>query len=216
MKRLINLWVCLSAVWLAASCAKDAEPLTGNIQGIVTESGTTTPLSGVQVRIVGNGLSATTGSDGQFSFHDLDAETYNLQFMKDGYETNTRSVTVLVGETANCDMQLRPEQADAAILIEPSTLDFGSTQSEMAVTITNKLGLHARPAALLTKTANLFECSVTIQKGEKTVDAKSILAVMTLAAKCGDELTISTQGRSDVAALEAVCALFQSKFGEDE
>lgn len=138
MKRLINLWVCLSAVWLAASCAKDAEPLTGNIQGIVTESGTTTPLSGVQVRIVGNGLSATTGSDGQFSFHDLDAETYNLQFMKDGYETNTRSVTVLVGETANCDMQLRPEQADAAILIEPSTLDFGSTQSEMAVTITNK------------------------------------------------------------------------------
>lgn len=138
MKRLINLWVCLSAVWLAASCAKDAEPLTGNIQGIVTESGTTTPLSGVQVRIVGNGLSATTGGDGQFSFHDLDAETYNLQFMKDGYETNTRSVTVLVGETANCDMQLRPEQADAGILIEPSTLDFGSTQSEMAVTITNK------------------------------------------------------------------------------
>ncbi len=84
------------------------------------------------------------------------------------------------------------------------------------VTIANKLGLHARPAALLTKTANLFECSVTIQKGTKAVDAKSILAVMTLAAKCGDELTITTQGRSDAAALEAICALFQSKFGEDE
>ena len=39
---------------------------------------------------------------------------------------------------------------------------------------------------------------------------------MTLAAKCGDELTITTEGRNDIAALEAVCALFQSRFGEDE
>lgn len=84
------------------------------------------------------------------------------------------------------------------------------------VTVINKLGLHARPAALLTKTANLFECSVTVEKGAKKVDAKSILAVMTLAAKCGDELTITTEGRNDIAALEAVCALFQSRFGEDE
>ncbi len=85
------------------------------------------------------------------------------------------------------------------------------------VTVINKLGLHARPTALLTKTANLFdECSITIQKGGKTVDAKSILSVMGLAAKCGDTLTITAEGRNDAAALEAVCALFQSRFGEDE
>lgn len=84
------------------------------------------------------------------------------------------------------------------------------------VNVINKLGLHARPGALLTRTANLFACSVSIKKGEKTVDAKSILSVMTLAAKCGDELTIVTDGRDDAVAMEAVVALFQSRFGEDE
>lgn len=85
-----------------------------------------------------------------------------------------------------------------------------------SVTVLNKLGVHARPGALLTKTANLFDCSVTIKKGDKTVDAKSILSVMRMAAKCGDELTIITDGRDDLAALESILALFQSRFGEDE
>lgn len=84
------------------------------------------------------------------------------------------------------------------------------------VTVLNKLGVHARPGALLTKTANLFECTVTIKKGDKTVDAKSILSVMRLAAKCGEELTIVTDGIDDVAAMESIVALFQSRFGENE
>lgn len=138
MKQIYHLLVvCLSALLLATSCTEEADPLYGNIQGIVTENGTTTPLSGVQVNIVGLGTSTVTGSDGQFSFRDLDADSYSLQFIKEGYVTNTRSVTVLVGETANCDIQLTPEQQAAEITIEPSTLDFGVTQSEMAVSITN-------------------------------------------------------------------------------
>lgn len=84
------------------------------------------------------------------------------------------------------------------------------------VTVTNKLGVHARPAGLLTKTASLFDCSVMLDKCGKRVDAKSILAVMTMGAKCGDEVTIITNGRNDKEALEALVALFQSKFGEDE
>ena len=48
------------------------------------------------------------------------------------------------------------------------------------VTIVNKLGLHARPAALLTKTANLFDCRITIRKGDKTIDAKSIMGIFSL------------------------------------
>ena len=114
MKQIYHLLVvCLSTLLLATACTEEAEPLYGNIQGIVTENGTTTPLSGVQVNIVGLGTSTVTGSDGQFSFRDLDADSYSLQFMKDGYVTNTRSVTVLVGETANCDIQLTPEQQEA-------------------------------------------------------------------------------------------------------
>ncbi len=84
------------------------------------------------------------------------------------------------------------------------------------ITVTNKLGVHARPAGLLTKTASLFDCSVILEKGGKRVDAKSILAVMTMAAKCGDEIRIITSGHNDKEALEATAALFLSKFGEDE
>ncbi|MGN1208915.1 MAG: HPr family phosphocarrier protein [Duodenibacillus sp.] len=84
------------------------------------------------------------------------------------------------------------------------------------LTVINKLGLHARPGALVTRTANLFSSTIRLTKGDKCVDAKSILAVMTLAAKCGDEITISAEGSDEAPALEAVCALFQSRFGEDE
>lgn len=66
------------------------------------------------------------------------------------------------------------------------------------------------------QTAGLFDCSVILDKKGKRIDAKSILAVMTMAAKCGDEITIITNGRNDKEALEAIVALFQSKFGEDE
>ncbi len=84
------------------------------------------------------------------------------------------------------------------------------------LTVLNKLGIHARPAALLTRTAGLFDCSVTIEKDGRKIDAKSILSVMTMAAKCGDAITVITDGRNDVEAIEAITALFQTRFGEDE
>lgn len=85
------------------------------------------------------------------------------------------------------------------------------------VTVQNRLGLHARPAALLTKTANLFECKITLETDQKkTADAKSILAVMTLAAKFGSSVTITCDGINELAASDALCALFESRFGEEE
>ncbi len=84
------------------------------------------------------------------------------------------------------------------------------------VKIINKLGMHARPAALLTKTANLFGCKITITKNGKTIDAKSILAVMTLAAKCGEEITITADGSGEAVALDSLVSLVTSRFGEEE
>lgn len=106
MNKIVNLFV-LSMVLLCAGCTKEHPVSTGDIQGIVTESGNgTAPLSGVRVNILSNGTSATTGSDGQFSFRDLEAGSYKLQFMKEGYEANMKSVSVIAGQKANCDMQL--------------------------------------------------------------------------------------------------------------
>ncbi len=135
MKRLFYL---LSLIIIASACTKDPEDTTGNIMGIVTESGSgTTPLAGVSVSITSNGQETSTGSNGQFSFYDLEAKTYTLQFMKEGYETNKRTVTVISGQDTNCDIQLIPEKKEADIRITPSSLNFGTTQTEMSVTITN-------------------------------------------------------------------------------
>lgn len=135
MKRLFYF---LSLILLATACTEEPENVTGNIVGIVTESGSgTTPLPGVSVSITSNGKETSTGSNGQFSFYELEAKTYTLQFMKEGYETNKRTVTVIAGQDTNCDIQLIPEKKEADIRITPSSLNFGNTQTEMSVTLTN-------------------------------------------------------------------------------
>ena len=135
MKRTIYLFALLAALLVA--CTEEERDYTGSIQGIVTESGTTTPLSSVQVSVVNQGTSTTTGSDGQFRFNNVEAGSYQLQFKKDDYVTNMKSVNVLAGEIANCDIQLQPEKKEADIQIEPSTLNFGTSQTELSVTVTN-------------------------------------------------------------------------------
>ena len=84
------------------------------------------------------------------------------------------------------------------------------------VTISNKLGLHARASAKLTKLAGSFGCEVWITRGERRVNAKSIMGVMMLAAGIGTEVTIETDGADEQQAMEALLALVNDKFGEGE
>jgi len=83
-------------------------------------------------------------------------------------------------------------------------------------TIINKLGLHARASAKLTKLAGSFPCEVWIAKGERRVNAKSIMGVMMLAAGVGSEVTIDTEGDRAQEALDAMLLLIADKFGEGE
>lgn len=71
-------------------------------------------------------------------------------------------------------------------------------------TITDASGIHARPAGLLVKQAAGFPCAITLQKGEKTADAKRIFAVMSLAAKQGETLTVSCDGEGETEAAKAL------------
>lgn len=87
---------------------------------------------------------------------------------------------------------------------------------QVTVTISNKLGLHARASAKLTKLASSFPCEVWMSKGERRINAKSIMGVMMLAAGLGSEVTIETQGERETEALEALAALVGDKFGEGE
>ena len=82
--------------------------------------------------------------------------------------------------------------------------------------VINKLGLHARASAKLTKIAGAFPCQVWISKGERRVNAKSIMGVMMLAAGIGSEIEIETDGDQEVQAMNALLALLADKFGEGE
>ncbi len=87
--------------------------------------------------------------------------------------------------------------------------------AEQQVTVTNKAGIHARPAALLVKTASRFESDVFLTCEGTEVNAKSIMSVMMLAAAIGSVVHIRTEGPDEQSALEAIVELFQSKFHED-
>jgi phosphocarrier protein len=87
---------------------------------------------------------------------------------------------------------------------------------QATVTISNKLGLHARASAKLTKLAGSFPCEVWMNKGERRINAKSIMGVMMLAAGLGSEVVVETIGERGDEALSALLALINDKFGEGE
>jgi phosphocarrier protein HPr len=87
---------------------------------------------------------------------------------------------------------------------------------QATTTISNKLGLHARASAKLTKLAGSFPCEIWMTKGERRVNAKSIMGVMMLAAGIGSEVVLDTEGDQAQEALEALLALIADKFGEGE
>jgi phosphocarrier protein HPr len=84
------------------------------------------------------------------------------------------------------------------------------------VTITNRLGLHARAATRLVSCASEFEADILIRKDSRSVNGKSIMGVLTLAAATGTELTIEVDGVDEQSAMHAVIQLINNRFGEDQ
>jgi phosphocarrier protein len=84
------------------------------------------------------------------------------------------------------------------------------------VTISNKLGLHARASAKLTKLASGFQSEVHMSRGGRRINAKSIMGVMMLAAGLGSEVELETEGADEQAAMNALIGLIRDKFGEGQ
>ena len=87
---------------------------------------------------------------------------------------------------------------------------------EREIEIINKLGLHARASAKLTQTASSFPCEVWISRNGRRINAKSIMGVMMLAAARGSSIRLETSGAEEEAAMAALVALIEDKFGEAE
>jgi len=86
---------------------------------------------------------------------------------------------------------------------------------EKKIRINNKLGLHARPAALLAQTAAKFQSKVSIIKDGQEVDGDSILGIMMLAAEFGSEITVLINGKDEKEAIKKIEELFKKKFDEE-
>ncbi|MCI0405131.1 MAG: HPr family phosphocarrier protein [candidate division Zixibacteria bacterium] len=83
------------------------------------------------------------------------------------------------------------------------------------ITVTNRLGLHARPAAQIVQKASQFKSEIKLSKDGLEVNAKSIMGVMMLAAEMGSSVVILAEGPDEEAAAEAIAGVFAGKFGEE-
>ena len=83
------------------------------------------------------------------------------------------------------------------------------------ITVLNKLGIHARPAAQFVRIASRFQADVTVEKDDERVDGKSIMGLMMLAVGCGAEITVTAEGPDEEDTLAALEELVAKKFGED-
>lgn len=86
---------------------------------------------------------------------------------------------------------------------------------EREIQVTNKLGLHARPAAMLVQMASKFKSEIRLKKEDVEANAKSILSVMMLAAEAGSSVIIRAEGEDEQQALETLAKMFDEKFGEE-
>jgi len=87
--------------------------------------------------------------------------------------------------------------------------------TEQMVTISNRAGIHARPAAVLVQTAKDFTSNIYFEKGSNRINAKSIMGILTLAAAYKTEIKIIAEGEDEKQAVEAIVRLFESKFEEE-
>lgn len=88
-------------------------------------------------------------------------------------------------------------------------------EAERTVTIVNKFGLHARPAAEFVKLAGTYRSEIVVRKDDVEVNGKSIMGMMMLAAECGAAVTIRASGEDAAAAVAGLSDLVQRRFGED-
>ena len=86
---------------------------------------------------------------------------------------------------------------------------------EQSITISNRAGIHARPAALLVQTTKDFKCNIYFEKGRDRINAKSIMGIITLGAAFGTEIKIVAEGEDEQTALDTLVRLFESKFEEE-
>jgi hypothetical protein len=186
------------------SC-KEKDPLlvTGNIEGTVTDNETNQALSGAHVSIVSNSSttfaeqSKTTGSDGKFSFKDLEAGSFKLNFSKEGYEDNSKNITLAAGQTSSSDVPLKPIKP--VLSVSAASLDFALTNNTLPLEIRNT----GKGELNWSVTEDLTWLSVNPSSGKTTTEPASITvsidrSLFTETSKTGTFIINSNGGSATV------------------
>ena len=136
IQSLFGIAIAVIALCMMSSCEGLVEEVkNGGIQGIVSDVNTNEPIQGVNISLSPTGLSAVTGSDGRYEFSSLQPGQYTVQGMKNGYETNTKNITVVDGKIASGDMMMRPSGTGFHLNVE--YLDFGTSFNQLSFKIIN-------------------------------------------------------------------------------
>jgi hypothetical protein len=164
---------------LLTSCKeKDILVVQGNIEGTVTDLETSQAISGVSVTIVANSnttfaeQSKNTGSDGKFSFKDIEAGSYKLSFSKESYEDNSKNINLTAGQTSSGDVTLKPIKS--AISVSPALLDFGMETTILPFEIRNT----GKSELSWTITEDLNWLSVNPVSGKTSTEPTSVLVTV--------------------------------------
>lgn len=122
---------------LFTGCTTDDVVLFGSIYGTVTNSKTGEPVQNAEIILSPGNFTTVSGSNGHFEFGNLDAGQYKLGIEAEGFEYNSRQVNVVPGEKVMCDFIITPKTVTQNLIIDPTNLVFGTTQTQLSISITN-------------------------------------------------------------------------------
>jgi len=164
----------LASVFLL-SCKEDVPlVITGSISGTVIDAATEQPLSGVNVYISPSGLTSLTDNNGHYEFSDITAGQYSVQFVKNGYISNTKQVTVIAEKITSGDCSL--SQGDIELKLNVSELNFGATSNMLAFRIENISSIRS----FMYEISNIPSC-INISSTSGTLNAgKSVEIIVNL------------------------------------
>ena len=119
-------------------CTSDEVSVYGDVYGTVIDSKSGTPVRNAEVILSPGNRTTVSGNDGHFEFVSLEAGQYKISVDADGYENNSRQVSIIPGQKVTCDIRLSKIVIDQTLKVTPTNLDFGTNQDELSVIITNE------------------------------------------------------------------------------
>ena len=135
MKKL--LLFLLTFPFLFTACSEDEIPMFGSVYGVVSDSATGQPISGASITLSPGNFTYVTGSDGHYQFTDLEAGSYKVNCLANGYNANSRQITIYAGGNSTCDFLLTKQTSVSGISLSTNSIDFGNKLSEQVFSIIN-------------------------------------------------------------------------------